>query len=164
MPYPQPCPKCGFFNCHGGVDCPAGPEPLRAAMALIDHANQFAPDRHVRLTKEGEGGLHLDGVKPRLADMVPADLLLECGRIFAQNNQPRTGYPNGKYPDIDGKPNYQGGIRLTRLIDSMLRHLLALMKHEDVDPDSGFDHAAHILCNLAMFWWMRQNRKDMDDR
>lgn len=165
----QPCDKCGFFNCHGGFDCPARDE------VIVEHGEQmkklwklvreeFMPDIMERSSVGKEYGLHRDGEKPRLADMIPADLMLEAGRIFAQNNQPRPGYPNGKYPDVDGKPNYKSGIRTTRLLDSMMRHLLALMNREDIDPDSGFDHAAHILCNLGMFWWMRANRKDMDDR
>ncbi len=45
-----------------------------------------------------ESGSHLDGVKPRLADMMPPGLILEAGKIWAQNAQPREGYPDGKYP------------------------------------------------------------------
>lgn len=145
------CPACGFFGCHGGDDCKA-PERM------------YTPDTKTRACFGKEQGLHLDGEKPRIADMIPADLILEAGRIFAQNNQPRPGYPEGKYPDIDGRANYKSGIRLTRLMDSMMRHLLALMNGEDSDPDSGFDHAGHLLCNLSMFWWIRANCDGMDDR
>ena len=125
---------------------------------------KLEPDERERASVATEQGSHRDGDKPRIADMIPADLILEAGRIFAQNNQPRPGYPEGKYPDIDGRPNYKSGIRLTRLLDSMLRHLLALIAGEDRDPDSGYDHAGHLLCNLAMFYWMRANRPDLDDR
>ena len=114
---------------------------------------------------EGEFGLHRDGAKPRLADMIPAKLLIEAGLIFAQNNQPTEGYPDGKYPDlINGVPNYKAGIQTNKLLDSMIRHLLALASGEDRDPESGFDHAGHLLCNLAMFWWMRDSRPDLDRR
>ena len=113
----------------------------------------------------GEGGLHRDGAKARLADMIPAALLLEAGLIWAQNNQPVADYPNGKYPDLPGGvPNFKGGIRLTKYLDSMLRHLLALIDAEDVDPESLNDHAGHLLANLAMFWWTRENLPQMDDR
>lgn len=117
-----------------------------------------------RPTVAREGGLHRDGDKPRLVDMIPPELLLECGRIFAQNNAPRSGYPDGKYPDIQGRPNFRGGIQTTKLLDSALRHLLALATGENTDPDSGYDHAAHLLCNLAMFWWTREHRPDLDNR
>lgn len=121
-------------------------------------------DTRARPTTDGATGLHLDGDKPRMADTIPPALLLEAGRIFAQNNAPRDGYPEGKYQDIDGKPNFQSGIATMRLLDSCMRHLLALIDGEDVDPDSGYDHAGHILCNLSMFWWMRENRRDLDNR
>lgn len=122
-------------------------------------------DSTERTCVNAEEGLHLDGAKPRLADMLPPRLLLEAGRIWAQNNQPREGYPDGKYPDRpDGSPNFKAGIRTTRFLDSIFRHLLALLSGEDLDPDSGFDHAGHLLCNLAMFWWTREHRRDLDDR
>lgn len=123
------------------------------------------PDTEERACVSKEEGLHLDGEKPRLVDMLPPALLLEAGRIWAQNNKPREGYPNGKYPDRpDGSPNFKAGIRCSRYLDSIFRHFLALVAGEDADPDSGYDHAAHLLCNLAMFWWTRANRPDLDDR
>ena len=122
-------------------------------------------DELQRSLVDGEVGLHRDGDKPRLADMIPANLLLEAGRIWAQNNAPRPGYPDGKYPDFpNGVSNYKGGIRLTKYLDSMLRHLLALIDSHDWDEDSGYDHAGHLLCNLAMFHWTREHRSDLDDR
>ena len=122
-------------------------------------------DTSQRLLVDGEAGLHRDGAKPRLADMFPPELLLEAGRIWAQNNQPREGYPDGKYPDFpNGVSNYKGGIRLTKYLDSMMRHMLALIAGQDRDDDSGYDHAGHLLCNLAMFYWTRANRPDLDDR
>ena len=107
---------------------------------------------------KGEGGLHWDGGKARLADTMPWDLVLNAGAIWAQLTK-------DKYPDNeDGRPNFKAGIRLTRYLDSMLRHLFALIEGEDQDPESGFDHAGHLLCNLAMFWWTRANLPGMDDR
>ena len=118
-----------------------------------------------RATTSSETGLHRDGAKPRLSDTIPADLLLEAGEVFTLNSAPRPEYPEGKYPDLEGgMPNFKGGIRTTRLLDSALRHLLALIAREDLDPDSRRDHAAHVVCNLSMFWWTRANRPDLDDR
>ena len=125
----------------------------------------FRPDSAQRSVVDGEGGLHRDGDKARLADMLPGSLLIEAGLIWAQNNQPREGYPEGKYPDLPGGiPNFKGGIRLTKYIDSMLRHLLAMMQGIDQDADSGFNHSAHLLCNLSMYVWTLSNHPNMDDR
>ena len=112
----------------------------------------------------GEAGLHRDANKPRLSDIMDWPLLLRAGEIWARNCQPTEKYPGGKYPDIDGKPNYQAGIQTSKLLDSCQRHLTALHQGIDDDAESGIDHAAHLLCCLSMFAWMRDNRPDMDNR
>jgi hypothetical protein len=121
-------------------------------------------DTKTRATVAGEGGLHRDGAKPRLADMVHWDSLLEAGRIWAQNNQPNDDYPEGKYPDIDGRPNFHGGIQTTKLLDSAQRHLIELMCGNDIDGESGYDHVGHLLCCAFMFAWTREHRPDLDNR
>jgi len=123
-----------------------------------------ATDIHERPKEEGERGTHRDGGKPRLSDTLPPELILEAGRIFALNSAPTKRYPGGKYPDVEGMPNFKQGIRTSKLLDSCYRHLLALMAGEDVDYESKYDHVGHLLCDLAMFWWMVRNRPDLDDR
>jgi hypothetical protein len=114
---------------------------------------------------ENEEGMHLDGEKARIADTIPALLLYEAGLIFAQSTTPRPGYPDGKYPDTaDGVPNFKGGIRVTKIIDSMLRHVLSILCGEDIDPDSGFNHLSHIICNVSMAWYMIKHKPEMDNR
>jgi hypothetical protein len=39
---------------------------------------------------------------------------------------------------------------LTEVFESMQRHLIAFLRGEDIDPESGLPHTGHILCN-AMF-------------
>lgn len=112
-----------------------------------------------------EQGMHRDGGKPRISDMVSPQLMWEVGEIFAQSNTPSESYPEGKYPDSeDGTPNYKSGIRVSRMLDSVYRHLLKVNMREDIDPDSGFTHLAHIVCNVAMIYWMIKNRPELDDR
>ena len=122
-------------------------------------------DTKTRKLTDGEEGMHLDGEKARIADTIPARLLYEAGLIFAQSSEPRPGYPGGKYPDSEnGSPNFKGGIRVTKIIDSMLRHILCILMGEDLDPDSGLHHLAHIICNVSMAWYMIENKYEMDDR
>ncbi len=122
-------------------------------------------DTKTRTVDEGEEGLHLDGEKARIADTIPARLLYEAGLIFAQCTQKRDGYPNGKYPDrADGSPNFKGGIRVSKILDSLVRHVLCVIMGEDIDPDSGFHHLAHIVCNVSMAWYMIEHRTELDDR
>lgn len=122
-------------------------------------------DEKQRHCTSGEGGLHRDGDKPRLVDYLDWSLIREAGAIAAQNNAPREGYPDGKYPDLDGGiPNYKGGIRVTKYLDSIMRHLIAIIEGEDTDDDSGYSHWGHILCNLSMAFWTLRFRNDLDDR
>ncbi len=122
-------------------------------------------DERQRVCVEGEGGLHRDGDKPRLVDYFPMDLLWQVGEIAALNNAKSDDYPGGKYPDLPGGiPNYKAGIRVSKYLDSSLRHLLKVVMGEDVDPESGRSHLAHLICNLGMAWWTIRHRPDLDDR
>ena len=106
------------------------------------------PDTKQRHRVEGEGGLHRDGAKPRIADYIPPDLILDAGKIAAQNCQPREGYPDGKYPDLDGGiPNYKAGIRTSKYVDSIATPLsvssIAESKRQFL-PMGRFAETAHL--------------------
>ena len=123
------------------------------------------PDETQRHCVIGEAGLHRDGDKARLVDYLDWSLIREAGEIATQNNAPRDGYPEGKYPDLEGGiPNYKAGIRVTKYLDSIMRHLIAIIECEDTDDDSGRSHWGHLLCNLSMAHWTVKNRPDLDDR
>lgn len=121
-------------------------------------------DTKQRTCVDGEKGLHRDGEKPRLSDIMYWPLVLGAGDVWTLNNAPTEDYPDGKYPDIDGKPNFQAGIQTTKLLDSCQRHLAALHQGEDLDPESGKPHAHHLLCCLSMFEFMRNEKPEMDNR
>lgn len=60
--------------------------------------------------------------------------------------------------------NWKKGLKVTETIDSMLRHLFALLNGEDNDPESGLSHIGHIQCNAMFLAFMLKNRQDLDDR
>lgn len=60
--------------------------------------------------------------------------------------------------------NWRGGITYIRLIGAALRHLLAIMRNEDTDPESGLPHTAHLSCCAMFLFWMMKHRTDLDDR
>lgn len=66
--------------------------------------------------------------------------------------------------------NYQegGGLKYSRVINSLLRHIHAFMQGEDKDPESGLHHLAHAGCNIYMLLSYELNqepgRYDNDDR
>lgn len=47
--------------------------------------------------------------------------------------------------------NWKKGLDLREILESMQRHLAALMDGEETDKESGISHMGHIQCN-AMFY------------
>ncbi len=66
--------------------------------------------------------------------------------------------------DKYGAHNWRGGISYSRLIDASLRHLTAINAGENIDPETGLPHSAHLACCAIFLTWMMQFRPDMDDR
>lgn len=60
--------------------------------------------------------------------------------------------------------NWKKGLKTTKITESMLRHIFALLNGEDVDQESGLPHTGHILCNAMFLSYMIKNRPDLDDR
>ena len=60
--------------------------------------------------------------------------------------------------------NWRGGIQFSRLISAAYRHLGAINKGEDIDPESGLPHSYHLACCNMFLASMMKHRPDMDDR
>jgi Domain of unknown function (DUF5664) len=60
--------------------------------------------------------------------------------------------------------NWRGGIQYSRLISAAYRHLGAINKGEDLDPESGLPHVFHLACCNMFLASMIAHRPDMDDR
>lgn len=60
--------------------------------------------------------------------------------------------------------NWRGGISYSRLIGAALRHTFAILRGEDVDPESGLPHVDHLGCCWMFLSNMMKTRPDMDDR
>lgn len=94
-----------------------------------------------------------DGNKPRLGLIHPM-LLIQTAHVLAEGN--------AQY----GKNNWQG-LLVSRILDAMSRHLLAIHSGEDVDPKSRRPHAAHIASGCSFLSWMMENGRmgtEQDDR
>lgn len=42
--------------------------------------------------------------------------------------------------------NWRGGFSWSRLVAALLRHMFAIMRGEDIDPESGLPHIDHVGC------------------
>lgn len=67
--------------------------------------------------------------------------------------------------------NWRKGQNYMRVLASLLRHVFAIARGEDIDPESGKPHTGHIMCNAAFLEHYRVYRDrylkadiDLDDR
>jgi hypothetical protein len=60
--------------------------------------------------------------------------------------------------------NWRGGLSYSRLLGAALRHIFAIMRGEDNDPESGLPHVDHLGCCWMFLSNMTKSRPDMDDR
>lgn len=58
------------------------------------------------------------------------------------------------------------GFRYTRVLNSLIRHIFAWGRGEDLDPESGLSHLAHAGCNIIflLYYTKHKDRYHNDDR
>ena len=96
-------------------------------------------------------GTKYDKEKPRM-DLLDADFLEGVAEVLTFGAQ--------KY----AVHNWRGGIEVSRLIASSYRHLGAINRGEDIDPESGKPHVWHLGCCIMFLSSMLHTRPDLDDR
>ena len=92
-------------------------------------------ERAVKRSKRS-GAQKADTGKPPIS-LVPRELIEGAARAFA--------YGAAKY----GAQNFRQGLAVSRLVDALMRHLLAWKESEEVD-ESGLDHLDHVAASLGM--------------
>lgn len=92
-----------------------------------------------------------DGDKARI-DLVDPDFLETVGKVL--------GFGMRKY----AANNWRKGMDWSRVIAAAYRHLGAINRGEDIDPESGLPHTGHLACCVMFLDWYRDNRKEFDDR
>lgn len=60
--------------------------------------------------------------------------------------------------------NWRRGFPHSRITNSLQRHLNAFQAGEDIDPESGLPHTAHILCNALFLAGNTKDHPELDDR
>lgn len=62
------------------------------------------------------------------------------------------------------KGNWKKGMPVTQVTESLMRHLFAFLKGEDVDPESGCRHISHVMCNTMFLEYILREKPHYDDR
>ncbi len=60
--------------------------------------------------------------------------------------------------------NWKKGLKTPEIFESIMRHLVAYMRGEDIDLESGLPHTGHILCNAMFLSYMQKYKSDFDTR
>lgn len=97
------------------------------------------------------GALKFDSAKPKvdlLFDGMPEALLAVAGVLTYGFN--KYGGAHGWKSLDDAKSRYTA---------AMLRHQLAIATGEEIDPESGHPHAAHVACNALFLLHFQQDKK-----
>lgn len=85
-------------------------------------------------------------------DNLVSDSLDECCKVF--------DFGAKKYAAW----NWAKGMPWSVPMACMKRHLMALDGGEDDDPESGFSHWGHVMCNAVMLAHYEEYHEDLDDR
>lgn len=59
--------------------------------------------------------------------------------------------------------NWQKGMPVSEVIESMLRHTFSLLSGEINDKESGLPHIGHIQCNAMFIAYMIKNKPEFND-
>lgn len=96
----------------------------------------FGPVGDVNSNERGSGARYNQG-KAKF-NLIPLNLLDDTARVWE--------YGAKKYAAW----NWAKGADWNVPFDSLMRHLAAWQNGEDIDPESGLPHTAHIICNAMM--------------
>ena len=85
-------------------------------------------------------------------DLIPPKALEEIAAVFTVGGK--------KY----GARNWMQGMVWSRTINSLMRHTNAFRGGEDLDPESGLPHMAHVAANAIFLLHYARYNKALDDR
>lgn len=60
---------------------------------------------------------------------------------------------------VPGDHNWKKGLNQPEILESLQRHLAALMDGEKNDPESGLPHIGHIMCNAMFYSFFQENNQ-----
>lgn len=98
-----------------------------------------------------EHGLRYNTGKPRWS-LVDFDTLEGMVKVLE--------FGASKYSD----DNWKLGLKTKGITESLMRHLVAYLRGEDIDQESGLPHVDHIQCNAMFLAYMAKFKPEFDNR
>lgn len=128
-------------------------EPIVPAMAFDDHETAtFHPMGIGDVRSDAKGsGARFNGGKPDYS-LIPLSTMEDEARVWM--------YGKSKYAAW----NWAKGMPWSAPYSSLMRHLAAWQKGEDLDSETGLPHLAHAMCNLRMLALYSKTYQEGDDR
>ena len=103
------------------------------------------------VTSDARGsGARFNGGKVRL-DLIPLPGLIDAAAVFE--------YGSKKYAPW----NWAKGMAWSAVVGCKLRHLMAMQRGEEIDPESGLPHVGHLMCNALMLATYRHSFPEGND-
>lgn len=96
-------------------------------------------------------GTKFDAEKVRM-DLLSSIALTETAKVMT--------FGAKKYDDH----NWRKGIKSSRLIGALLRHINAYNGGQDKDPETGLSHVAHVMCCAMFILEQEVTKPELDDR
>jgi hypothetical protein len=84
-------------------------------------------------------------------DLCPAIAQREYAKVWTEGLK--------KYP----ARNWEKGFPFSEVIASAMRHLEAIRLGEEIDPEDGLLHSAHLMCNAAMLTEFHFTHPELND-
>jgi hypothetical protein len=134
-------------------DCkgPIYSEPSDGTSGLILRNETHNVDSLFVVSSKNTEGLKFDSEKPRM-DLLDPLFLEAVAEVLTFGAKKYSAH------------NWRNGIHVSRLIAAAYRHLGAINRGEDIDPESGKPHTAHLGCCIQFLHWMLAKKPAFDDR
>jgi hypothetical protein len=112
--------------------------------------NDRYPQPEIKVQKE-EPGLKFDAGKPPM-NLLSREALTQIAKVLE--------FGSRKYE----AHNWRKGMSWSRLLGAAMRHLTAFNDGEDVDPETGLSHLAHLGCCTMFLLEYQRFHQSFDDR
>lgn len=127
------------------------PDPLWPKIQTRPRSIYYDTDFwRIKDTKMTEGRKD-DKEKPRM-ELISAIATLKKAQVYT--------FGANKY----GENNWRAGLKWTRVLGALKRHITAFEQGEDLDPETSLSHMAHAACCVDFLLEYEDTHRDLDDR